>query len=164
MDTSDSTTLKEIDTLVTKLGLPLPAKLPEGKIKWPDNIGDLSSDQLGEHLAWWSGWAAYTRWHMSRAETNYTAAEKRLTLESAKRLYLCKSQYKTISEAKNYVLQEEEIQRLEIEVMKKDAFRSMLKALLEGYESKYATISREITRRGNELSQSTPRKHWNAGD
>jgi hypothetical protein len=161
VDNIDSKTLKEIDGVIGAIGLPVPLKMQENKIHWPDNIGDLTSDQLGEQLSWWSGWSAYTRWQLARAETNYVSADKRLTIETAKRLYIRRSDFKTVAETKNAVTQEEEIQRLEVEVMKKDALRGMLKALLEGYESKYYTISREITRRGNEFQQPSTRNHWN---
>jgi hypothetical protein len=161
---NDSKTVKNTEEFIKNLGFPLPKKLPPDGVTWPQNIADLSSDELAEHLSWWSGWSSYTRWHLAKAETNYSVAEKKLTIETAKRLYTRKSEFKTVAEAKNAVLQEEEVQKLEVDALQKDALRSMLKALLDGYESKYSTISREITRRNNDVDQNKPRNGWKVRD
>jgi len=152
---SDSATVQRADGQIERLGLPLPKSMDQSKdVEWPANIADLSQEQLAEHLTWWSGWAAYTRYHVARAETNASAVDKELHLLRSELMFKMQGDHKTVTETKAAISIRPDIQKLEAQMLEADALRRMLRALLEGYEGKFQTTSREITRRGVE---------WNTG-
>lgn len=150
----DSATVLSAEERVGKLRLPVPKALDD-KIEavWPNNVADLSSEELAHHMAWWSGWQAYASYHLARAETNYAAYSKHLSIEVQKLLHSSGRDYKTVTEAKAAIARLPEIELLEKNVVDADAFRKLITALCSGYEVKYQTISREISRRGGEYSR-----------
>jgi len=149
----DSVTLKKAQEEIERLGLPIPER-PEGgaeKLEWPENVADLTPDQLAEHMTWWSGWGGYARYHYARAETNHAAYSKELKIETQIRVHKSEGDYKNVTELKAAVAQMPDIQRIEAKVLEAEAVRKMVRALLEGYVEKKETVSREITRRGEDF-------------
>lgn len=149
--TEDSATVKRAEEHIKKLGMPLPSGMnPAKPVEWPSNVAELSPDQLAEHMTWWSGWASFTRYHYARSETNAAAVEKELHLKTAELLFKMGGDYKTVTETKAAISIRPDVQLLEAKYLEADSMRRMLRALLEGYEGKFSTVSREITRRGHE--------------
>ena len=147
----DSNTVKNAEAEIRALGLPIPDPLDKDKeILWPENVADLSPLELAEHLTWWSGWSAFIRYPLARAETNEAAFEKQLGIERSFRLHKSEGDYKSVTELKASVDNQKDIQLMQAKVLEASATKKLLRALLEGYETKYNTISREITRRNNE--------------
>lgn len=148
----DSNTVKNAEVEIRALGLPIPSQpqFVKEEMDWPQNVADLSMEELAEHMTWWSGWGAYCRYHVARAETNAAAFDKQLRLETQIRIHKSEGDYKNVTELKAAVGQQREIQEMEAKQLEAAAMQKMLKALLEGYETKYTTISREITRRTHE--------------
>lgn len=149
----DSATVQRVEGQIKKLGLPLPKALATSgsEVEWPLNIATLSPEELAAHMTWWSGWASYIRYHYARVETNASATEKELRLLVAGLTIKMKGDYKTVTEMKAAQDVRPDVQLLEAKYLEADSMRRMLRALLEGYEGKFATISREITRRGSEM-------------
>jgi len=145
----DMETTKKAEAEIDRLGLPRPERPAEnvGNLEWPSNVGDLESDQLAEHMTWWTGWAVYARYHLARSETNVEAlkAEHKIRVDD----YLAKqgSTYKTLAEAKAAVGNKPDMTKLQVKIQAADAIKRQVRSLLEGYEAKYAVVSREISRR-----------------
>jgi len=158
-----SKSLEEAQDFISGLGLPLPQK-PETSDKrqqngelelaWPSNVADLSPQELGEHLAWWSGWASFARVHLSKAEANVKSFKLELKTEYSIRLFKSRGDYEKVTELKASIISMPDIIRLEQKLMKAKARKLLLEALVAGYDSKYNTISREVTRKGLDFQQS----------
>lgn len=151
----DSNTLIRAESSVKELGLPIPKK-PYNvlhDLDWPENVADLSTVDLAEHLTWWSAWSGYTRYHLARAETNHEAFSTKYRIETQVKIMKSKGDHKTVTELKASVAQLPEMQKLEAQMLKAEAERKLLKALLENYEGKYKTVSREVTRRSADFDE-----------
>jgi len=148
----DSGTQERAEATMKKLGLSLPKKFEQDpeSLEWPINISELNENQLAHHLSWWSGWIAYINPEIARAETNATAfrvkQEKLVAMEMSKR----KGDFNKVTELKAAVSELQHIQELDIVILEADAIKKLLQSLLAGYENRYKTVSREITRRENE--------------
>jgi len=150
----DSEIVKAAEARISDLGLPLPSRMVSTEdVVWPENVADLTSEELARHLTWWSGWQSYAQYHLARAETNHASLSKHLAIEVQKILHNSGKDYKTVTEAKAAVARLPSIEKIEHRVTEADANKRLLSALVEGYEVKYATISREISRRGQDFSK-----------
>lgn len=148
----NSKTLKTAEAEVARCEFPLPDK-PVGKstdITWPANVADLSPAQLAKHMTWWSGWSSNIRYALAKAETNETAFGEQRRLAVQIGIHKTEGDYKTVTEIKAAVEISKPIQKLDAKILEAKALKKLLKALLAGYEEKYATVSREISRRQKE--------------
>jgi len=153
----NSRSLEKAEAKIDSLGLPRPEKprdRGDDNPEWPDNVADLSPDQLAEHMTWWSGWSAYARYHLGRAETNLAAFARQLKHETSMRLYKSRGDYATVTEAKASIEQMPDMAKLAKREQEAEALVTTLKSLLKGYEDKYSTSSREISRRGLDFDHS----------
>jgi hypothetical protein len=143
----ESNTLKKAKAYIDSLDFPIPESPAKTKTYWPENVADLDSQELALHLTHWSAWAGYARFQLAVAETNYAAFSSELSVNEQKYLFRSKGDFKTVTELKASVGQLPVMQQLEAKVLKAEAEKKLIKALLDGYEMKYSTISREISRR-----------------
>lgn len=150
----DSRAVTRATKQVMDLGLPLPGKPSEEDLEWPGNVADLASQDLAHHISWWTGWASYIRWHLARAETNETAFTEQYTITQQKLIANSTGDWKTVTEIKAHVANDPILVDCKARILGAKALRKMLAALLDGYEKKYATISREISRRDAEFEGS----------
>lgn len=152
-----SESLKKADALVSKLGLPTPAQ-PDRRdgvvVEWPDNIGDLTPDDLGEQMTWWTGWSSYARYHLARVETDLSANEEAERLNMAKHMFRSSGDYDTVTASKAAYIQRPDAMAAAGLIQELSAQKMLISALLEGYEKKYETISREISRRQGDVKYS----------
>lgn len=149
----ESRTLKKAMTYVDTLGFPLPERPASTGVFWPSNVADLDSTELAQHLTHWSAWAGYSRFQLAIAETNFAAFTEESAVNEQVFMYRSKGDYKTVTEMKASVAQRPEMQQLAAKVLRAEAEKKIIKALLEGYEMKYATISREISRRTHDFNE-----------
>lgn len=154
-ETKDSETLKRAERRIHNMGLPLPEKPKEDKenlVEWPGNVGDLEFDELSHQMTWWSGWAAYTAHQLARAKTNLQAFKEDHERKRSEYIYKSSNDYDTVTEMKSAVDQRSDMQARKARILEAEAMVTMLKAILQGYEQKYATVSREIAIRGKGFS------------
>jgi len=153
----DSQTVIKARKKIEKLGLPVPDKPAGGSadLEWPANVGDLSVDELAEHMSWWTGWASYARQHLAEADTNAAAYKEQYSTSMSEAVFKSEGDYGTVTEMKAAIAQRPDLQKIQARVLEASGIRDMVKALLAGYEEKRATISREITRRGLEWGEQT---------
>lgn len=149
---TDSRTVLAADDAIKEMGFPIPVKplgMPQDLI-WPKNVADLSSNDLARHMTWWSGWSASARYALARAETNEEAYSEARRLKVQQGIFKSEGDYASVTELKAAVEQGKDVQELDAKLLKARAMKKMLKALLTGYEEKYAVVSREISRRTRE--------------
>jgi hypothetical protein len=156
-DHEDSKTFKKASSYLDELGLPRPEKPRSPDLTWPDNVADLESQELAQHLTVWSAWSGYARYHLAIAETNYAAFSKEHDVTEQVRLFKSKGDYKTVTEHKASVGQSKDMQELKAKVLVAEAEKKMIKALLDGYELKHSTVSREISRRSADFEENRSR-------
>jgi hypothetical protein len=149
----ESRTLKKAMSYVDTLGFPLPESPAKTGTYWPENVADLDSQELALHLTHWSAWAGYARFQLAIAETNFAAFTTEFNVSEQIFVHRSKGDYKTVTEMKAAFAQKPEMQQLEAKVLKAEAEKKIIKALLEGYEMKYSTISREISRRTHDFDE-----------
>lgn len=152
----NSQTLITAESRVRELGLPIPKRPYDSSaddLVWPSNIADLSTTELAQHLTWWSAWSGYARYHLARAETNHEAFTAQHKIQTQIAIAKSKGDHKNVTELKASVAQLPDMQKLEAKVLKAEAEKKLLKALLENYEGKYKTISREVTRRSADFDE-----------
>lgn len=151
----DSHTLIKAEAQVHELGLPIPDRPYKSaeNLEWPNNVADLSTTELAQHLTWWSAWSGYARYNLARAETNHEAFSTEYRIQTQVKIMKSTADYKSVTEMKASVAQLPEMQRLEARMLKAEAEKKLLKALLENYEGKYKTISREVSRRSAEWDE-----------
>jgi hypothetical protein len=152
----DSGTMKRAEAEVKRLGLEMPKKFansPED-LEWPSNVADLTPNELARHLAWWTGWASYIGPEVARAETNATAYQAKYAVNLGMEMHKRQGDFSKVAELKAAVSQLKHLQEIEMQALEAEAIRKVLKSLLVGYEKKYSTVSREITRREAEYERS----------
>ncbi len=141
------------DERVKDLGLPIPSKQTpyEGEIvEWPSSLSELTLEDLSVQMTWWTGWSAYGRYSLSRAETNLASCEEAFTLNMGAYLVATSGDYPTVTAAKAAYAQKPDSISLKRQIMKLQAEKKIVGALLQGYDEKKKTVSRELTRRGIE--------------
>lgn len=150
----DSASVQAADAVIAKLGLPLPRK-PEkcGEPEWPQNVSDLTPEELTQHLTWWKGWTAHTRWHLARIEGNFIAAEEMYRKLTSELTYKSEGDYGTVTALKASVANAPEVLKARKKVLEAKVTVGLVRALLDGYEDKFIAISRELTRRGKDFDE-----------
>lgn len=154
-DVKDSETLKRAERRIKNLGIPLPEKPTEDEdnpVVWPGNVGDLEFDELSHHMTWWSGWAAFTAYQLARAKTNLEAFQEDHERKKSEYIFKSADDYGTVTEMKSAVDRRPDMQERKARILEAQAMVTMLKSVLQGYEQKYATVSREIAIRGKTFS------------
>lgn len=156
----DSNTLVKAETQINSLGFPAPKKpysTDAESLEWPANVADLSTTDLAKHLTWWSAWSGYARYNLARAETNHEAFATQYRIQTQIKIMKSKGDHKSVTELKASVAQLPEMQELEARMLKAEAEKKLLKALLENYEGKYKTVSREVSRRHSDFEENKSR-------
>lgn len=155
---------KSVESKVIQAGFPVPSK--PGDVEGHNNLFDewdrmrasyggisnIPYPLLGDFLDRWSQLVAYARWVEAIADIDQaTAREVRDFVK--KQMYTLQEGGREIRDASVYV--EPSVIQLQQEYTEKFSLWCMVKALREGYEQRANAISREITRRSNELNDST---------
>lgn len=150
-ETQDSKTLEKAMGQVESLDLPLPKEPVSSEVEWPDNVADLDQTQLAAHMTWWTAWSSFIQYHLAQAETNAAAFKEELEVTVQQMIFKSdENDYKNVTSMKAAIGQLPMVQKIKAKLLEAQAKKRMLSALLEGYEKKYSTISREISRRSME--------------
>lgn len=127
----------------------------------PSDITLLSSEQLGEKFTILTAWADYASSQMAVAVIEERAAQKRLDfLENKLLLQKMGSAAKgeRITLVKAQIAVDQDVQDLSKEYEEKYAYRKLVEMMLNNFERDIALVSRELTRRSNDLRST--RKEW----
>lgn len=123
-------------------------------------ISGIPFELLGEFLDRWTQMISYTRYAEAIADVDCsTARELRDTVK--KQLYVIKDGSRELRDAKVYA--DDIYITLEKDYTEKYALYVVIKALREGYEQRSNAISREITRRLNEVNDQKRSMNRNQG-
>lgn len=116
--------------------------------EWPGSLADLSEDELGEQLTYWTAMTAYAGEHLAMADIERTAFERQRGAAWTKAFL--RSTGDTVTERKALADNDPDVLNATQRHSIHDAQYKLLKALHEGYDKKYRAASRELTRRQNE--------------
>lgn len=127
----------------------------------PSDITTLSSEQLGEKFTVLTAWADYAASTLAVAQIEERAVQRKLellenTLLVTKLGSATKSERVTLVKAQ--IATDPEVVRLSQEHEEKYAYRKLVEVMLNNYERDIALVSRELTRRSNDLRST--RKEW----
>ena len=127
----------------------------------PSDITMLSSEQLGERFSSLTAWADFAATQLAIAQIEERSTQRRLdSLESKMLITKMGSAVKgeRITLVKAQIAADPQIEDLTIELEEKYAYRKLVEVLLNNYERDIALVSRELTRRSNDLRST--RKEW----
>lgn len=137
--------------VLDNLGLPLPSPpTPESReLTLPQNLGDLSDGEISQHLAMWTNLIASASYREAIASSNAVATAEEVKVRVRKYLLAWPADDKktTVTEREAKAHMEPEIRKLGVQKIHLETVERLLKAVLKGYEAKYAAISRELSRR-----------------
>jgi hypothetical protein len=127
----------------------------------PSDITMLTSEQLGEKFTILTAWADYAASQLAVAQIEERTAQRKLDLLENKLLVqrmgtAVKGERITLVKAQIAV--EQDVQDLSLEYEEKYAYRKLVEMMLSNYERDIALVSRELTRRSNDLRST--RKEW----
>jgi hypothetical protein len=127
----------------------------------PADITLLSSEQLGEKFTVLTAWADYASTQLAIAQIEERSAQRKLDLLENKLLVqrmgtAVKGERITLVKAEIAV--DETVQGLAMDYEEKYAYRKLVEMMLANYERDIALVSRELTRRSNDLRST--RKEW----
>lgn len=127
----------------------------------PRDITLLSSEQLGEKFSILTAWADYAATQLAVAQVEERAAQKKLEyLENrllVQRMGVA-AKGDRITLVKAQIAIDQDVRDLELEYEEKYAYRKLVEMMLSNYERDIALVSRELTRRSNDLRST--RKEW----
>lgn len=127
----------------------------------PSDITTLSSEQLGEKFTVLTAWADYAASQLAVAQIEERAAQRKLdllenTLLVRKMGTAVKGERITLVKAQ--IATDQDVLDLSQDYEDKYAYRKLVEMMLANYERDIALVSRELTRRSNDLRST--RKEW----
>jgi len=127
----------------------------------PADITTLSSEELGEKFTVLTAWADYASSQLAIAQIEERAAQRKLDLIENKLLVTklgnaVKGERVTLVKAQIAI--DQDVMDLTLEYDEKYTYRKLVEMLLNNYERDIALVSRELTRRSNDLRST--RKEW----
>ncbi len=147
-------TREAAERLSRRLQLPIPP-VPEEKLPFPENVADLSNEELPHHLAYWTALGAYAGYQAALVDSAHGNAEAEYEMEYDLR-YATRDD-KHVTDKRHISGASKAVRKLRREMILLERDLNILRALLEGYEKKYAAVSRELSRRGIERSMNERR-------
>lgn len=151
----DTRKIDEINARITKqLGIPEPTE-PSSVSPFPKDITHLSSEQVGTLLSEYDAMVSYIRYMLSKAELRYTRAKTVLDT-FRKTLYLKHRATASAADANAWVEVDRSVIEGATELDTLEIEYNLLQARLDIFSKYSASISREISRRKNELWNREP--------
>lgn len=127
----------------------------------PSDITMLSSEQLGEKFTVLTAWADYAATQLAVAQVEERSAQKKLDYLQNKLLVQkmgVAAKGDRITLVKAQIAIDQDVLDLEMDYEEKYAYRKLVEMMLSNYERDIALVSRELTRRSNDLRST--RKEW----
>ena len=128
-------------------------KPADDQVRLPNDITDISSEDLGELFTRLTSWTDYIASQLTMAILEERAAlKKKDYLENTMLVGRMGAQVKgeRITLIKAQIAVDEEVQELDNEYEEKYAYRKLVEMLLNNHERDLQLVSREITRRTND--------------
>jgi hypothetical protein len=130
-------------------------------IKLPADITMLSSEQVGEKFTILTAWADYAASTLTMAQLDERTSQRKLDLLENKLLVqkmgtAIKGERITLVKAQIAI--DQDVQDLALEFEEKYAYRKLVEMMLSNYERDLSLVSRELTRRSNDLRST--RTNW----
>lgn len=129
-------------------------KPADDQVRLPNDITDISSEDLGELFTRLTSWTDYIASQLTMAILEERAAQKKKDfLENTLLVKRMGAQVKgeRITLIKAQISVDEEVQALDNEYEEKYAYRKLVEMLLNNHERDLQLVSREITRRSNDF-------------
>lgn len=123
----------------------------------PRDISTVDSEELSELFTELTAWSNYVAGQLAAAQVDEKTVEKKKDMLEA-RLFLTKDTAKVKGERvtliKAQVMADEKYMKLEEELLTAYAYRKMVEVIANNFERDIALVSREITRRTNDIRMS----------
>lgn len=150
------------DVVSTLKGLGLNIEKPTMEVgSLPSDITTLSSEALGEKFTVLTAWADYASSLLAVSQIEERIIQRKLdTLQNKLLVQKMGTAIKgeRITLVKAQIAIDQDVLDLEVEYEEKYTYRKLLEMMLSNYERDIALVSRELTRRSNDLRST--RKEW----
>jgi len=145
-----SNDLKKIDDK-----FPSPERPSSGEsYSFPANADNLSDSQIDSWLAFFGAWRGYMNYEISKVDGELYILEQgyKLVLSTKVATLEADSPKKLLKDSLEgqAILEDEQLQRLKIRIIEMTGHLKILRGRLSLYDSQFETLSRLITRRGQE--------------
>jgi hypothetical protein len=130
-------------------------------VELPSDITTLSSEQLGERFTKLTAWADYAASELAHAQIAERTVQRQLSIKENLLLVQkmgAAAKGDRITLVKAQIAIDPEVLELSQSYEEKYAYRKLVEMTLTNYERDLALISREVTRRSNDLRST--RKEW----
>lgn len=138
-----------------------PARPEFDYVALPHDVTELSSEQLGEKFTKLTAWADYAASELAHAQIAERQAQRELSIRENTLLVQrmgAQTKGERVTLIKAEIAIDPEILDLSQTYEEKYAYRKLVEVTLTNYERDLALISREVTRRSNDLRAT--RKEW----
>lgn len=152
--------MSELEALLQDLGVTT-SRPSFDRIELPSDITMLTSEQLGETFTVLTAWADFAATQLAIAQVEERAAVRRLSFLENRLLVErmgAAAKGDRITLVKAQIAIDPDVQELSQEYEDKYAYRKLVEVMLSNYERDIALVSRELTRRSNDLRST--RKEW----
>jgi hypothetical protein len=151
--------MHEINTAAGSIWKP---RRPEfDNVELPADITTLSSEHLGEKFTQLTAWADYAASELAHAQIAERAAQRLLSLKENTLLVQklgSGTRGERVTLIKAQIAIDPDVLELSQEYENKYAYRKLVEMTVSNYERDIALVSRELTRRSNDLRST--RKEW----
>lgn len=120
-------------------------------LAFPDSLADLPTQELSNHLTYWSSWAAYTQNEVAILEG--AAGTARAEFEMEWDLRYSSSNYNSVTDKRHTVGASKAVRLKRRIFVQLEVDSKIMRAMFLAYERYYNAVSRELTRRLRELER-----------
>lgn len=147
-DATNSKLVQDVMDAVGSLGMPYPSR-PQEMPEMPADLSTITSEELSRLMGQFSALIAYAQVKVAEADTFMAAKKSKYEIARASTYLALKADERMTEKQREYSLEvNKDLMPLKREYVQAEQVYELTKALLSGYQQKYAVLSRELTRRG----------------
>jgi len=150
---ASSGVIREVKQHLLRRGLP-EHRNPELEVPvLPNDVTTVSTNKLMEYMSIFDALKTHAQYLESMADTLHNTRNAKLRLTRASKYLVAREEAEysdrriTVKEVDAYLDTDEELLKLQHEVIMAEGYKKMVSAMREGFESKGKLLSRELTRR-----------------
>lgn len=140
-----------------QMGIPAPGRPGQTVVPLPEDLTSLTDEQLGNYLNIYGQWIGYIDYQLSYSATERQDAESYLTYIQARVRLEIKSRQgtdkRTVQDKNDIMETNPKVLEAKERYMFWESTYQLTKALRDGVQSAWDTVSRRITQRGQEVDR-----------
>lgn len=148
MEKSRTLLRSENMALTAKLTFPK-QELTDDEISFPKDLSNTTDDELSRMMGQYSSLIAYAQFVFGQATIEFIAKKSAYDIERAKLYTVYRRDDRMTEKEREAALElNSSLRPKKFDMVQAEAYMKLVEALLQGYNQKYAVLSRELTRKG----------------